>query len=452
VLEWLPLPTDMAVAAQSSVGYLELFAFGIMLVAFLLATLLARLPVGLALAISAVAGAIAGGYLFPVDDLIRHLIDGSFGYLDPILKIATVTIFMFVIEANGLLGTLTHQILVTFRKRPVLLLAGCSILIMLPGAFTGSSTACVLTTGAMLAPVLMRLGIPRTKVGAILAMNAVFGMVAPPVNIPALIIAAGVDMPYIGLELPLLLLTVPPALITTWALGLPHLRSGAPSDVLEDLPPSLHARHGLKLYLPLVLSIVMMVGERYIHGPLHPGQPLIFLVCALLGCVTGERVRLWSVSIRALESSMPILGILLGVGMFIQVMTLVGARGELVIQAMQVPRGWTGLYPLIGLSLPAFGAVSSFGAASVLGVPFTLALGTASQVIILNVAVLSLLAGLGDLMPPTAKASIFAGQVVGEPNYMRLLKYCVLPAFLTILICLLVLQFGDKIAPFVVRI
>ncbi len=31
-------------------------------------------------------------------------------------------------------------------------------------------------------------------------------------------------------------------------------------------------------------------------------------------------------------------------------------------------------------------------------------------------------------MPPTALAGIFAAQVVDEPNYFRVLRYCLIPA------------------------
>jgi len=44
---------------------------------------------------------------------------------------------------------------------------------------------------------------------------------------------------------------------------------------------------------------------------------------------------------------------------------------------------------------------------------------------------LSLIAGLGDLMPPTALAGIFAAQVVGEENYFKVLRHCVVPGLLT---------------------
>ncbi len=50
---------------------------------------------------------------------------------------------------------------------------------------------------------------------------------------------------------------------------------------------------------------------------------------------------------------------------------------------------------------------------------------------IIVASALSLIAGLGDLMPPTALAGIFAAQFVGEENYFRVLKHCVIPAVLT---------------------
>jgi hypothetical protein len=48
---------------------------------------------------------------------------------------------------------------------------------------------------------------------------------------------------------------------------------------------------------------------------------------------------------------------------------------------------------------------------------------------IITASALSAIAGLGDLMPPTALAGMFAAQVVGEKNYFKVLRYCIVPAF-----------------------
>lgn len=429
-----------------------------MAAAFCAASFGAKLPVGVALAVGSLAGAVAGGVLFPLDELVRHLVEGMFGYLDPSLTIASATLFMFVMQDNGSLGGLVRGILRTFHRHPVALLAGVALLIMLPGALTGSSTASVLTTGAMLAPVLVAMGVPKAKVGAILAMCAVCGMIAPPVNIPALIICAGIDMPYIGLDLTLAAMTVPLALGTTWALALPHCRAGVDPATLGDLAPASAPAAGLGAgpwrhltHFPLMLVAALLAVEHLMPGKLHLGHPLVFLLGAGAGLMCGAPVRAGAVALRAVEASLPVLGILMGVGMFIQVMTLTGARGEIVIQSLQFPRGWTGLYPVIGLGLPLFGAVSSFGSASVLGVPMTLALPQGPSVIVIHAAALSLLAGLGDLMPPTAKAAIFAARVVDEPKYSRVLWHCVLPGVAAIAIALLVIDNSAALAPWLVR-
>ena len=80
------------------------------------------------------------------------------------------------------------------------------------------------SAGALVAPVLLLIGIPKEKTGAIIAMGAIMGMAAPPINIPALLIAGGVDMPYIGFEGPLFFITVPCAVIAVLILGLKHCK------------------------------------------------------------------------------------------------------------------------------------------------------------------------------------------------------------------------------------
>jgi TRAP-type C4-dicarboxylate transport system permease large subunit len=436
----------------STIGVHELTVFALMVGAFFGGAFLLRLPIGIAMALGAVVGAVTGGYLFPLNDLARHLVEGMFAYLDPIYIIATATIFMFSIDRSGLLETLSHWMLRLFSRVPVLLLGAITLIIMFPGMLTGSSTAAVLTTGALMAPVLIHLGVPKDKAGAVIAMAALLGMAAPPVNIPALIIGAGVDLPYVGLDLPLLALTVPPALVITWALALPHCRRVTTGDLTKSLPTNHAATHGPLLFLPLVVVIVLLTGERLLPEVFNLGLPLIFMIGAVLAMFKGRPIHLGRVSYEAMKAALPILGILMGVGMFIQVMTLTGARGEVVIQALQLPRGWTGLYPVIGVSLPLFGSVSSFGAASVLGIPFLMALPTNADLIIMNAAAMSLIVSLGDLMPPTALAGIFAAQVVGEEKYTRVLRHCIIPGAAIALLGLLAIEFAQPLARLLVRL
>jgi len=69
---------------------------------------------------------------------------------------------------------------------------------------------------------------------------------------------------------------------------------------------------------------------------------------------------------------LPVIGILLGVGMLIEVLTLTGLRGAIVVGSLSIPSAF--LFAGIAIILPLFGGISVYGGASVLGVPFALAL------------------------------------------------------------------------------
>ena len=313
------------------------------------------------------------------------------------------------------------------HHRPATVLVLMMLFAMSAGMITGSSTAAVLTTGAIVAPVFMALGISRNKTGAIIAMAGILGMVAPPVNIPVMIIGGGVDMPYIGFTLPLLVLTVPLAVVIVLFLG---LRDARAANIGPDmLPTSYHDEHGLKLYLPLILLVVLIVGEQAFPRLVPAmGMPLIFTICAVVTPFTGKRFQPLVAAREAVGAALPVMGILAGVGMFLQIMALTGGRGFMVSMLVGLPLAL--LYVSIGVSMPLFGAVSAYGSASILGVPFVLALLGSNEVLVSSA--LSLTASMGDLMPPTALAGLFAAKVVEQPKYLKVLKHCLIPAGFTI--------------------
>ena len=384
-----------------------------------------KLPIAVAMALAAISGALASGNGVP----IRHLVEGEFGYIDTILIIATAMIFMKVIQRIGLLDSVAAWVIRRFRNYPVFLSLGIMFLIMVPGMITGSSTAAVLTTGALVAPVLIKLGVPVVKTAAAISMGALFGMIAPPISIPAMIIGAGVDIPYVGFGFPLLICTLPLAVICSLLLIYPYVRKERDEVALDaELTRMSGVPLTPRLFLPVVVLVVLLGGERvFPHIWPSLGMPLDFLLASAAGLLSGSRWNPLETVTEAVDEALPVMGILMGVGMFIQIMTLTGVRGFVVVSALALP-SWT-LYLGIATSMPLFGAVSSFGSASVLGVPFLLALLGQNEIVVASA--LSLVASLGDLMPPTALAGIFAAQVVGEDNYFKVLRHCMFPAVLT---------------------
>lgn len=399
----------------------EALIFLSMVAIFALLAMAVKLPIGVSLAFAALGGSLIAGEGIS----LRHLVEGSFGYFDTILIIATAMIFMKSLKASGSLDTITSLLLRTFYRRKFSLLLTVMVLIMFPGMVTGSSTTAVLSTGALVAPVLMKLGLPKVKTAALIAMGSILGMIAPPVNILVMIMGGGVDMPYVGFTIPLLIIVVPLAVIISLWLGFKDIKVVEYEEMRSILPKSYSKEYGFRIYLPLIVVLILMFGQS-IFPEVMPdiGIPAIFLIGSLVTLFCGKRFNFFRITQKATEEAMPILCILAGVGMFIQIMTLTGGRGWIVMSFLSLPPVL--LYLGISISMPLFGAVSAYGSASILGVPFILALINKNAII--TSAALSAIAGLGDLMPPTALAGIFAAQIVGEKNYFKVLRYCLVPA------------------------
>ena len=403
----------------------------VMVGVFAFAAFALRQPIAVALAIASIVGALVAGNGVPV----AQLIEGAFGYFDTILIIFCAMIFMKTVQHIGLMESVAAWMIRKFRFLPFQLTMGITALLMLPGMITGSSSAAVLTSGAIVTPTLLRLGVPPVKAAAAIALAAIYGMTAPPINIPAMIIGGGIDMPYVGFGIPLLVCTVPLAIFTGMLLIFPSLKTSSLEGGIEDaagleneLTRMARVPLTMRLMLPFFVLVVLLGGERIFpqYAP-SLGMPLAFLLAAASGLLVGQKWNPFEAATEAIQQALPVAGILVGVGMFIEIMTLTGVRGFFVVSALALP-AWL-LYVGIATSLPLFGAVSAYGSATVLGVPFLLALLGSDEIWVGSA--LSLIAGLGDLMPPTALAGLFAAQVVGVKNYFEVLKVCLLPAAVT---------------------
>lgn len=416
----------------------ELIAFLVMVGVFLLGCFLCKLPVSLSMVLASVAGAIASGQGLA----LRHLVEGMFAYVDTIMVIATAMIFMKVIQESGALDAIASLIIQRFHKVPALMLIFIMIIIMFPGMITGSSTASVLSAGSIMAPVLMLMGVPVLETACILALGGVLGMIAPPTNIPAMIIGAGIDIPYSGFGLPLTMLTFPLAFLFVLMFGYKYVKNMNYVEVEAKLNTDSRERFGFKVYIPLLLAIVLMVLNKAVPAIPDIGMPLVFLISAVVGCFTGYKFNFFKAAKESVHSALPVMGILMGVGMFIQVMTLTGVRGLIVTSCLSLPS--FARYLALAISMPAFGAISSFGSASVLGVPFLLSFLAKDQIIV--AAALSLVASLGDMVPPTALAGIFAAKVVGMENYTPILKKCLIPCLIVVIWAILFIVFADQLS------
>ena len=264
---------------------IEMIVLLVMALIFVIGFFFPKVPVSFTLIIAAITGALVGGFGFP----FRHFIEGTQLFLYLMLIVVTGMIFMGIIKASGALDALTRLIIEKFHKTPSLVLILLMILIMLPAMLTGSAPASVLSTGVLVVPILTRLGIPKEETAAILALGSIYGLAAPPINVPAMIIATGVYMPYEGFTLMLLILTIPLAIFSVLFLGRRYVKDVKPDEVLKDLPQTLSTQKYL-IHLPLIVVLLLMILIRMFPGKIPDiGTPMIFMIGTLLGLVTGRK-------------------------------------------------------------------------------------------------------------------------------------------------------------------
>jgi len=408
-----------------------------------------KIPVAVLLFLSCVVGAFVGGYGFP----LRHLFEGEFGYIYINLVILTGMILLQVLRQSGSLDAISWDILVNFRRRPIILFILLGAMLYFPGMVTGVGTAGVLSTGIFVAVILMVVGIPKIETAAILALLTTFGAAAPPVNLPALIISGGINMPYEGFGWILWVLTIPVGLFSIFYIGYRHFKVVTIDEIKLKIPEP-ERKNFIMPYVPLlVVAALFALIRSFPNWMPDLVTPLVFMIGTIVALFTGKKVSLLYASKEAMRGGLfMVVALLFVVGTVVQITTLTGVKGLLVISALTVGSITpTLLYVAMGVSLPLLGGVlTHLGSSAILGVPFTLALLVKNTIVV--VAGISLICVLSQLIPPSAVGGYFAQGVVGLKTYTPILKKCMVPAVVTILWAILVIvlasHFGAAFVPY----
>lgn len=401
---------------------------------YAVATLRWRVPLPLTLlAVAVVASAMAG---FGVP--FRHLVEGGFGYLNFILALFAGAFFGQVMVESGAAEAVAGAIERWAANRRGLVIVVAAALLFVVGMFAGLAGVAVLATGVFAAPLLRRMGMRADRSAAFIAVLGAVGMVAPPVNVPAMVMADGVNMPFLSFERALLVLSVPSALFAAWWFGRGLERSGAPAAAV-DWPA---ARSGF-LSIGLVVGFWTLLRIFPTVIP-DPSAPLV-LVAGTVVCLSRlDRARFRRVIDGAFSGTPLFLAaVLVSVGVAVQIMTLTGIRGWLVINIMSFVPPWlfAGLagIPILG------GVLTAIGAANVLGVPFAFAL--IHQDMILNVAALSAIAALAEFCPPTAIGAALSAYVVRGTGVWKIVKAAAAPLAVLTALAVLMLVLARPLAP-----
>jgi len=391
--------------------------------------------------LAAVAGALAAGEGFPT----RHIVEGAFTYLDIILIFVTATLFMNLLKESGGVAYVVRRILQKFHRRKIVLFILITILLLIPGALTGAGSVTVLITGGMIAVILSYMGLSKPKAAAIIFIIAGMSAAAPPVSLWAMLTAAGVNMPYVGFFLPLLVPCLFLSLLTIFILG---WRS-KPVDLkkaLEELPEAPAKMNWIRVSLPfLVFLFLVIAGRIWPHALPVIGLPMMFVFAAVIAfLLSPNKINFFQVSRKTIHQLLPLIGTLTCVGILVQIMTLTGVRGLIAVTIVTLPL--IAVFLTLCLVLPVSEAVLMWGAAPVLGVPLVLLFNTIGLNPIIALAGMSVIWPLGDALPPTAIIGRLTSDTVGmkEP-YSHLLKHCLIPAFIIMAVGTLMVIFSKKL-------
>ena len=416
--------------------------------------LLLRWPLPPTFIAVAIAAALLGDFGIP----FRHLVEGAFGFMNLVLALFAGAFFGQMMRKSGAADAAATGIVRAGGSRvlPVLALAGLPVFAV--GMFVGIAGVAVLSAGVFAVPALRRIGYGDATIAAFIAVMATAGMIAPPMNVPAQLIADGVNMPWTNIARPLLALSLPLAAAAlawfAWCgrkmpLGAPASRPPLPSMRQERAgrprsqggDDSLLA--GLRGFAPLALILAIWIAVRISDAVVDPASPLILVIGGLVALPLLPRKEFRAVIMDAFTGTpLQLAAVLTSVGVLVQIMTLTGVRGWLVTGAMSLQAPWS--YPSILVGMPLLGgALTAMAASDVLGVPA--AFSFIGQDMILNVAALSAIASLAEFVPPTSIAAALACYVVGGGTVGEVLRRAWPPMAVLAALATLMLVFAKEL-------
>jgi len=407
-----------------------------------------KLSVELCMLSSAIAGGLAGAFVKTpsISELARHLVEGTFTYLDVMLVFVTATIFIKIIAESGGVNYVVRGIIKAFYNKRILALLLLMILILIPGALTGAGSISILTVGAPSALALGYLGISKKRVAAILFIIAGLSAAAPPVNIWAMIVSAGTAIPYVGFELPLGIPVLILGTMTMLVLGWKKESKMKLEDVLKDMPEVPEGMNWWRVLLPFLVFFGLVIASRIwpFSVPIL-GLPLEFTIAAIVAfLVSPKKINIFVLSRDVVKLLLPLLATMAIVGSLQQIMTVTGVRGLISYAVISTPLVL--LYILLIFIIPVSEGVLTYGGAAIIGIPLVWFLDSVGLHATVVIAGLSLLWPLGDGLPPTAligRLSVMMSEY--KESYWSFLKTTWLPWVIITIVGILMVIFSAKL-------
>jgi TRAP-type C4-dicarboxylate transport system permease large subunit len=414
---------------------------GVMAAVFALARVF-KISTELSMLAAAIGGAIAHGAWIPA----RQIVDGAFTYFDVTLIFITATFFMNLVKHSGGVNLILRGIIRRFHRHRALTLLFLALVMLIPGAFTGAGSVTVLVMGAMVATILTYMGIREDRVAAIIFLCAAMSAAAPPINLWAMMAAAGSNMPYVGFFLPLGIVAVLGSVFSMFYLGW----KGTPVElnkIMEELPEAPKGMCGWKVTLPFVVLIgLILAGRLWPWSMPTLGLPLMFLIAgATAALVSPVRLPLFKIARETVEGLLPLIGVMVVVGILVQIMALSGARGLISLGVVILPLAV--IFGTLWLILPFSEGLVQYAAAPLLGVPLILLFNMKGINPIIALSGMAVMFPIGDMLPPTSVVGRATTMTIGYKGsyYKGLVRQALVPAAFILALGTLYIVFGSEL-------
>lgn len=401
------------------------YTLAAMVVTFALASWRFKSP-ELSMVVTALVGALVAGLGFPA-----HLIvEGTFTFLDLAFIFITACVFMNAYSEVGAMNALVRALVVRLHGHKWLLLLVLALLMLIPGALTGAGVVSVLVVGGLVAAVLRLMGLAEQRVAAFVFMLGILSAIAPPINVWAMLMAAGANMPYVGFDLillaPVLLVTVITVVYLGWG-AVPQAKEA----ILAGLPPLPPGMTWWRAAIPLVVLVVLALAAKYAAFTIPTlGFPLIFLICAIatvaIDPVRRPLARWYAVVTDTVEQVFPLVATMVSVGVLVNILAATGVRGLIAISFVALPIA--GIYATSLAVCPLAQGSLGFGSAVILGTPLIFVFNAVGANVTVVAAAFSLLFALGDCLPPSRIVGRTAIETVGyRGSYTSFLRATAVP-------------------------
>jgi CitMHS family citrate-Mg2+:H+ or citrate-Ca2+:H+ symporter len=307
----------------------------------------------------------------------------------------------------------------------------------------------VLVVGGLVAAVLRLMGLAEQRVAAFVFMLGILSAVAPPINVWAMLMAAGANMPYVGFDWILLVPVLIVAAATVVYLGWGAVPQ-AKEAILAGLPPLSPRMTWWRAAVPLVILVALALASKYAAFAIPTlGFPLIFVICALATvAIDPERrpLRRWLTVVNdTIEQVFPLVATMVSVGVLVNILAATGVRGLIAISFVALPI--IGIYATSLLVCPMAQGALGFGSAVILGTPLIFVFNAVGANVTVVAAAFSMLFALGDCLPPSRIVGRTAIETVGyKGSYGSFLKATAVPWLVMGAVALGMLIFPGKVA------